>query len=309
MSTKPDYYELLGVAKDADKDEIKKAYRSAANKHHPDKEGGDEEKFKEIKLAYETLSDDHKRDMYNQFGSDGPPQHQGYDPNDIFSILRRQQHQHSVAQVVVNITLEEAVTGCTKPITYKKVQQCHSCKGSGASAPDKVVACQTCNGRGQVPHPSFMGLGMICDHCNGSGKRITDTCKTCHGSGSEHIQETTNVQLPAGIPNGGTLRGQDVIIIVQIQKHDVYERVGLDLYCTITIDAITAMLGTNTEITSLTGEKYKISIPAGTQYGTKLKLANKGIIFNGQLGHIICNIKITIPTNLTQVQIKLLETF
>lgn len=307
------YYEVLGVEKNATQDEIKKAYRKLAMQHHPDRTNGDDTKFKEIKQAYEILSDESKRANYDQFGS-AEPNHfgggfngfGGFNPHDIFSNFFRQD-QPTHQQIIVSVTLEESVQGCTKPINYVKTSNCDSCNGTGASSPDKIAKCGTCNGKGHIQNGPF---ATQCPKCNGKGKVVIDSCKTCNGTGQKKQHVSSNVKIPAGLPHGTTLSGDGLVIVINVLPHSVFTRVNLDLHMGIELDAVDAMLGTTVSINTLTaGETLKLTIPAGTQHDSVFRLANKGVTYENQTGHILCQVRIKIPTKLTEKQIELLNEF
>jgi len=310
--TKEDYYVTLGVEKNASSAEIKKAYRKLAMQHHPDRTNGDDTKFKEIKEAYETLSDDNKRALYDQYGHNQPNQNSGgfggfgFNHADVFSTFFGQGHNQQEQQVMVSITLEESFTGCSKPISFTKDVQCNTCNGTGSKTPESIKICPTCQGHGHMMHGPMI---ITCPTCHGKGKTVTDPCNTCHGIGTTKQQVNTNIKIPNGIPHGTIMRGDGVIIVVNIQPHSVYTRHNLDLHMNITVDAIDAILGTSAIVTTLTGEQLKLNIAAGTQHDSLLKLSNKGITYNNNTGHILCRIKIKIPTNLNDNQIELLNQF
>jgi molecular chaperone DnaJ len=307
MTNKQDYYATLGVDKSTTPADIKKAYRKLAMQYHPDRTNGDDTKFKEIKEAYEVLADDNKRANYDQFGHNSPHHHHhnagGF--GDIFSHFFRQDVQQS-PQVTISLTLEESYTGCIKLINFVQEVVCTVCKGTGAKSPDNVVVCGMCNGSGHVMHGPMI---MQCPHCNGKGKHITDSCNHCHGVGSVKTPVQSNVQIPPGIPHGTVMRGGDLTMIINIQQHATYTRNNLDLHMNIVVDAIDAMLGTSTIVTTLAGEQLKLNIATGTQPDAILKLTNKGIIYNNNTGHILCHVKIKINTNLTANQRELLTQF
>lgn len=312
---KEDYYVTLGVDKNTSTADIKKAYRKLAMKYHPDRTNGDDTKFKEIKEAYETLSDDEKRALYDQFGHNPPNQGGGgfggfsgfgFNPADMFSQFFGQGHAQPDQQIVVSVTLEEAFTGCSKPISYTKDVQCTTCNGTGSKTPNSTTTCTTCHGQGHVMHGPMI---IACPTCKGKGKTITDPCNTCNGVGTTKQQINTNIKIPAGIPHGTVMRGEGIVIVVNIQPHSVYARINNDLHMNITVDAIDAMLGMSVIVTTLTNEQLKLSVAAGTQHDTVLKLTNKGMTYNSNTGHILCHVKIKIPTNLTEHQIDLLNQF
>ncbi len=317
-TNKKDYYEVLGVHKNASSAEIKKAYRKLAHVYHPDRQDtGDIDKFKEIKEAYETLSDDHKRMAYDQFGHAGPSMGGAYsyhiNPDDIFSSFFRQsastKQNTQPPQTVVHLTLEEVVTGCSKPVTYNKDVQCKACNGTGSQDPQDVTRCPTCSGTGHITHPGF-GIYMVCFSCKGTGTIITNPCKTCNGTSIVSESITATVKIPIGVQHGTVLRSADVNIIVQIIPHDKFARNGNDLHNEIEIDSISAILGSTVIVETITKDKVKIQIPAGTQFGTKLKVSGKGICMPGNLpGNMICHIKVVTLTNITDDQRKLLSQF
>lgn len=301
-----DYYEVLGIEKSATADEIKKSYKKLAGKHHPDKNKGNEEaaekKFKEVKKAYEVLSDEQKRAIYDQYGEDGPPQHQGFGggfPNmdDIISMFKQQQRQQQVAQIQLVLTLEEAISGCSKEITYQKVVSCSHCNGRGSKSPNELKTCSHCGGKGHMQHPQFPGMGVQCNHCHGSGKVFKDECNHCHGSGNEIISETNTIQIPEGVPNGAQLRTQDAIIHVTVKGHDKFEVDGFDLVMKLRVSLIDAIMGKVVVITDIVGKQYNVTIPSGVQHGALLRLVKKGIKFQGNVGNLICVVEIEIPNS------------
>ncbi len=295
-----DYYKILGVNKDASKEEIKRAYRELAQKHHPDK-AGDEQLFKEAKDAYEILSDDTKRKQYDAYGHSGPqPQHGGFGYNDAFSSFFRQSTSQ-IQQVVINLTLLEAIQGCTKTIQRNKQHDCPDCTStqkSNLSKDDKKKdnKCPHCKGTGQIKHPFIASFSVGCQSCQGTGKTFDKDCKICRGSGKYSKVENSQVNILPGIQHGAMLQSDDLIIIINILPHDVYQRNGNDLHREIEIDAIDAILGTSVQFDTITGDKLSITIPAGTWYGAKLKISGKGIKpDNGPTGNIIVHIKVTKP--------------
>ncbi len=317
-NTKRDYYEVLGLQKNADQADIKKAYRSLANKHHPDK-GGDEAAFKEVKSAYECLSDENKRKIYDQFGHEGPQQQRGpggfggfggfnaRDPNGPFSAFFRPGHAPQQPQVVITLTLEESVKGVIKPIQFLKQHECPDCcsttpKSNLNTEKKKDNKCPHCKGTGTAKHEYIQGFTYPCSPCSGTGKLFDPDCTLCKGSGKIHKMESTSVALPAGIVNGTVLQSADVTIIIQVIPHKTFQRAGNDLHCEIVIDAIDAILGTSVPVITLDDEKLSLTIAPGTQFGTKLRMTGKGINLNSVKGHIICHIKVTIPTTLSDEQ-------
>ena len=346
---KRDYYEVLGVPKNATEEEIKKSYRKLAMKHHPDRNQGDgakaaEEKFKEAKEAYEMLSDAQKRAAYDQHG------HAGVDPNaggfrggenmggfadafgDIFGdIFGGGGRRGGGGQLVyrgndlsyaMEITLEEAANGKDTQIRIPSWENCDTCGGSGAKPGTKAKTCTTCNGSGTVHmRQGFFSVQQTCPHCQGTGKIIPEPCTSCNGAGRIKKQKTLEVKIPAGINEGMRIRSAgngepgtnggpagDLYIEIRIKQHDIFERDGDDLHCTVPISVVTASLGGTIEVPTLAG-KVEIELPEGTQHGKTFRLRGKGIkgIRSSYPGDLYCHITIEIPIKLTEHQRKLLK--
>lgn len=349
---KRDFYEILGVPKNASDDEIKKAYRKLAMKHHPDRNQGDaakvaEEKFKEVKEAYEMLSDAKKRAAYDQYG------HAGVDPNmrggpgaegfgggfaeafgdifgDMFGQQRgrgaggRQVYRGSDLSYAMEITLEEAARGKEAQIRIPSWDNCDTCRGNGAKPGTQVKTCTTCHGTGSVQmRQGFFSVQQTCPHCHGSGKVIPEPCTTCHGQGKIKKQKTLEVKIPAGIDGGMRIRSVgngepgtnggpagDLYIEIRLRKHDIFERDGDDLHCAVPISLVTASLGGEIEVPTLAG-KAAIDIPEGTQTGKQFRLRGKGIkgVRSSYPGDLYCHITVETPVKLTEHQRKLLREF
>ncbi|MFN9708346.1 MAG: molecular chaperone DnaJ [Burkholderiales bacterium] len=313
---KRDLYEVLGVAKNASDDDIKKAYRKLAMKHHPDRNQGDqskkaEEKFKEAKDAYEILSDPAKRSAYDQYG------HAGVDPNmagragaegfggfaeafgDIFGDIFGQAGGRRSGQNVyrgndlsysLEISLEEAAKGKETPIRVPSWELCDTCHGTGAKPGTSPKVCSTCNGSGSVTmRQGFFSIQQTCPHCHGTGKIIPDPCTSCNGLGRVKKTKTLEVKIPAGIGEGmrirlgghgepGTNGGPpgDLTVEIHIRAHEVFQRDGDDLHCAIPVHLTTAALGGTIEVPTLNG-KVEMEIPEGTQHGKQFRLRGKGI--------------------------------
>jgi molecular chaperone DnaJ len=352
---KRDYYESLGVAKNASEDEIKKAYRKLAMKYHPDRNQGDgakeaEEKFKEAKEAYEMLSDAKKRAAYDQFG------HAGVDPNaggfrggpgqegfggfaeafgDIFGDIfgqgggpggRRaggqQVYRGADLSYAMEITLEEAARGKETQIRIPSWEECETCHGSGAKPGTSAKTCPTCHGSGNVHlRQGFFSIQQTCPQCHGTGKIIPEPCTTCSGAGKIKKQKTLEVKIPAGINEGQriALRGHgepgvhggppgDLYVEIRIKQHDIFERDGDDLHCTVPVSVVTAALGGAVQIPTLGGEA-EIELPEGTQHGKTFRLRGKGIkgIRSNYPGDLYCHIQVEVPIKLTEHQRKLLK--
>ncbi|MFT7722019.1 MAG: molecular chaperone DnaJ [Roseateles sp.] len=354
MASKRDYYEVLGVAKNASEDDIKKAYRKLAMKYHPDRNQGDgakaaEEKFKEAKEAYEMLTDAQKRAAYDQYG------HAGVDPNmgagrggagaegfggfaeafgDIFGDIfggqggRRggqggqQVYRGSDLSYAMEITLEEAARGKETQIRIPSWESCESCGGSGAKPGTSAKNCGSCGGSGTVHmRQGFFSIQQTCPHCHGSGKIIPDPCTSCNGQGKVKKQKTLEVKIPAGINEGMRIRSAgngepgvnggpagDLYIEIRIKPHDIFERDGDDLHCTMPVSLVTAALGGSIEVPTL-GGKAEIELPEGTQHGKTFRLRGKGIkgVRSSYPGDLYCHIAVETPVKLTEHQRKLLK--
>ena len=324
MADKRDYYEVLGVSKNADASELKKAYRKLAKKYHPDMNPGDKEaerKFKEASEAYEVLSDPEKKARYDQFGhaafdgGQGGPGGFGAggfefnmgDMGDIFGDVfgdlfgggrsRRDDNgpvRGANIKTSVRISFEEAVFGCGKEIELPLKDECPMCHGSGAQAGYEPVTCSKCNGKGQVMYTQQSLFGMVrnvqtCPECSGTGKVIKNKCRTCSGGGYVTSKKKIQVNIPAGIDNGQSVRirekgepgkrgGErgDLLVSVLVDRHPIFERREYDLFSTQPITFTQAALGANIEINTIDGP-FRYTIKPGTQTDTKIRLKNKGV--------------------------------
>ncbi|KKB43596.1 molecular chaperone DnaJ [Bacillus thermotolerans] len=344
--SKRDYYEVLGVEKSASKEEIKKAYRKLSKKYHPDinKEAGADEKFKEIKEAYEVLSDEQKRAQYDQFGHAGPNQGFGGQDfggfgggfEDIFSTFfgggRRRDpnapRQGADLQYTMTISFEDAVFGKETDIRIPKEETCDTCEGTGAKPGTSPETCSHCQGTGELNIEQNTPFGRIvnrraCPYCQGSGKLIKEKCATCGGEGTVTKNKTIHVKIPAGIDDGQQLRipGQgepginggpagDLFIVFRVLPHELFERDGDDIYCDIPVTFVQSALGDEIEVPTIHG-KVKLKIPAGTQTGTKFRLRGKGVPnVRGQgTGDQHIRVKVVTPTKLNEKQKQLLREF
>ena len=357
MADKRDYYEVLGVSKTASDDEIKKAYRGLAKKYHPDVNPGDktaEEKFKEANEAYAILSDADKRAAYDSYGHaafDGTGAQNGaggfggfdggFDFGDIFGSFfgggfggggaqrRNAPMRGDDIGIRVTLTFEEAVFGVKRDVSYNRVQKCPDCSGSGAEKGTQAETCSACGGSGQRRVTQRIG-GMAfqstatCTACGGSGKIIKNPCKNCRGTGYIKITKRLEVNIPAGIDDGGrvAIRGLgndgrnggpagDLIIIVSIKPSQIYERDGNNIYCNVPVSVTDATLGAEIEIPTLEGTE-RFTIPEGTQPDTSFTLRGKGVPFVGnpnRRGDLIFTVKIEIPQKLNAKQKELLAKF
>jgi molecular chaperone DnaJ len=345
---KRDFYEILGVAKNAPEDEIKKAYRKLAMKYHPDRNPDSktaEDKFKEGKEAYEMLSDPQKREAYDRYG------HAGVDPNmggggggggnagfadafgDIFGDIFGGGRGRSAGPQVyrgadlrynLEISLEQAANGFDTTIRVPSYDGCDTCHGSGAKPGTSPVTCSTCGGHGQVRmQQGLFSIQQTCPKCHGTGKMITDPCNPCNGTGRIKRNKTLEVKIPAGIDNGMRIRSSgngepginggppgDLYVEIHIKPHQVFQREGDDLHCEIPISFVKAALGGDIEVPTLSG-KASFTIPEGTQSGKTFRLRSKGVkgVRSGYAGDLFCHVVIETPVKLTEKQKDLLRSF
>ena len=330
--SKRDYYQILGVNKNASGDEVKKAYRKKAMEHHPDRNRDDakaETLFKEAAEAYETLSDPKKRQMYDQFGHDGPRMSsgpsQGFDPFEMFNSFfgggSRKRNRGRDIQVQIGISLEEVFKGGKKKFGYRRKDICKDCKGEGGEG----ESCSYCAGYGQVRQSHGMAqLISVCPKCQGTGMQIKVKCKKCKGAGQQDQQHDVTVTIPKGIQNGAKLRlkGEanlddinlprgDLICHVAIQPHPLFTLHGVDLACETTISFAQACLGCSVDVPTIEGSKAKLKIPSGTQFGQSLRMNGKGLphFKKKTRGNQYVVVKIDIPKVLNEKQTKLLKQF
>ncbi|MGV6815670.1 MAG: molecular chaperone DnaJ [Thiotrichales bacterium] len=343
-----DYYEILGVERNASDAEIKKSYRRLAMKFHPDRNPGDEEaeqQFKEAKKAYEMLSDSQKRAAYDQFG------HAGVDPqagggfggaggfSDIFGDVfgdifggaagarsggGQRAYRGSDLQYNLEITLEEAVFGVEKELEIPRLETCDACKGSGAAAGYEPETCSTCGGAGQVRmQQGFFSVQQTCPTCKGSGKEIRQPCTVCHGEGRVHTNKKLKVKIPAGVDTGDRVRlsgegesglhggpSGDLYVQMRVKAHAIFERDGDNLHCEVPISFATATLGGELEAPTLDG-RVNLKIPPETQTGKLFRIRNKGVkpVRGGPQGDLFCRVKVETPVKLNKEQKELLQQF
>jgi molecular chaperone DnaJ len=314
--SKRDYYEILGVAKNASEADIKKAYRQMAIQHHPDKNQGDtesEEKFKEAAEAYSVLSDANKRASYDRFGHSGANgqgfggfEGQSYSNiEDIFDLFgfgdmfggsQRGGSRRSAAQrgadlrYDLEITLEEAATGKDEKLRIPRLEKCEECDGSGAEKGTEPETCITCQGSGQTRYQQgFFSVMRTCPNCSGKGKIIKNPCKKCHGAGRIEKEKTLEIKIPAGVETGSRLRvngeGEagtsggptgDLYVVLHVAEHETFERQGANLYSAVPVTFAQAALGAEIKVKTLDGEE-DLKIPAGTQTGTVFRVKSQGM--------------------------------
>ena len=343
-----DLYQTLGIEKNSSDADIKKAYRKLAMKYHPDRNPDDsaaEQKFKSIQKAYAVLSDKQKRAAYDQFGHAGVnPQggmgggfNTGDAFNDIFGDVfgdifggGRGQARRSSAQrgsdlrYQVNLTLEQAVFGDKINVEIPSYNQCDSCTGSGAKEGTSATRCIKCDGRGAVRvQQGFFTLQQTCPECRGSGETIKDPCTICSGSGRKRTNRTIAIKIPAGVDNADRIRlsgegeagikggpSGDLYVDVTIKKHDIFEREGNHLICTIPISFGKAVLGGTLEVPTIDGA-VNLSIPSETQSGKTFRLKGKGIKSYREnfFGDLYCTVQVETPVSLTDEQKEILRQF
>ena len=361
LADKRDYYEVMGVDKTASEDEIKKAFRKLAKKYHPDLNPGDKEaeaKFKEVNEAYEVLSNKDSRAKYDQFG------HAGVDPNygaggagwggspfsgdidlgDIFSSFfgggfggfsgqRYRKNPNapmagSDISVSVSLTFEEAAKGCKKEISYRVIENCKECAGTGAEKGSSAKTCPTCHGTGQTMVTQRTAFGVVqtsrtCDRCHGQGKIIEKPCRSCSGTGHVSRSKKIEINVPAGIDQGQILNvsghgnagrnggpSGDLHVLINIKPHEVFKRQGFDVYCELPITFAQATLGCEVTVPTLDG-KVSYSIHEGTQPGDVFKLRGKGIqkLHSRGRGDQFVKVVIEVPRNLSVKQKTALKEF
>lgn len=347
-SAKRDYYEVLGVARDASPEQLKKAYRRLAHKHHPDRNADDPEsetRFKEAAEAYEVLSDPQKRQRYDQYGHAGlggagvhDYSHMGVEDifsmfNDIFDMgiggrRRGGRSRGADLQTQVELTLREVATGAERTIQFTRHEVCDACEGSGAAPGSKRRPCTTCGGYGRVEQTGglagFFGRVITdCPHCGGAGSTIANPCTSCRGAGRAPKQRTVTVRIPAGLQDGqavrvrgegepgpeGGVRG-DLHCYVRIAAHPFLERHDSDLVCRMPISFTQAALGAKVEVPTLEG-RAELTIPPGTQHGQLFRLAGLGLpdLRGGRRGDEIVQVLVEIPKKLDRKQEQLLREF
>jgi molecular chaperone DnaJ len=345
---KRDYYEVLGVNRDASDEEIKKAYRKLAMKFHPDRNPDNpksEEQFKEAKEAYEILSDKQKRGAYDQFGHAGVDPSAGGGPggagmggfadafSDIFGDIfgggggrggRANVYRGADLRYNLEVSLEEAARGTETRIRIPTMAECETCHGSGAKKGSEPKTCPTCAGHGQVRmQQGFFSIQQTCPKCHGTGRYVADPCPSCHGAGRVKQHKTLSVKIPSGIDEGDRIRlageGEpgvnggppgDLYVQIHLKPHGVFQRDHDDLHCEMPISFTTAALGGEIEIPTLEGAA-KLRIPTETQSGKVFRLRGKGIkgVRSIGFGDLLCHVVVETPVSLTDRQKELLREF
>lgn len=347
--TELDYYEVLGVSRDADGDTIKKAYRKLAMQYHPDKNPGNkeaEDKFKECSVAYEVLSNSEKRSRYDRFGhaglggmGGGPGGQPFGDVGDIFEAFgdifgdffagprgqrggRQRARRGADLRYVLEVELNEVLSGTEKPIQFRCEDSCDACKGSGAEAGSSPETCGTCGGSGQVVRTQgFFQMASTCPKCRGTGQTIKNPCTKCKGHGRVEVQRKLMVHVPAGVDTGTQLRltgegeggekggpNGDLYVEIRVAPHEVFERENEHLHAELEISYLQALLGCDVEVETLT-DKETIHIPKGSQYGDRIRLAGKGLpsLRGHRVGDIFYELHVVFPKKLNKEEEKLLR--
>ncbi|MHB8836978.1 MAG: molecular chaperone DnaJ [Candidatus Methylomirabilia bacterium] len=340
--TKKDFYEVLGVPRDADGAEIKKAYRAKAMQYHPDRNPDDkasESLFKECAAAYEALCDPQKRERYDRYGMAGL---KGTDfrhyssPEDVFGAFgdifgdlfgfggaRQAWHRGSDLRYQIDLEFVEAARGVKKEIELERPALCAHCQGSCAESPEDVETCSTCRGQGQVLRQrGFLTLSTACPACRGEGRVIKNPCTACKGRGQTLEKKTVEVKIPAGVEEGNVLRVRgeglpspspggppgDLLIVLRVLEHPIFQRHGLDLVLAFPVSFVQAALGDTLTVPTLDGDE-ELDLPAGTQPQAVLRLAGKGIKTGRRTGDLLVQVDVKIPTKLSAEQKEILRSY
>jgi len=348
---KRDYYNVLGVNKSSTSDQIKAAYRKLAVKHHPDKNKGDkasEEKFKEASEAYHVLSDNERKQNYDNFGhaafengAGGRGGFGNFDFSNSFSDIfedffsdfgsgsgrrsRKANFRGSDLRYDLSITLEEAYTGKKQDIKFSTSEKCDTCKGSGSKPGHDVGSCSMCGGNGQVrSNQGFFTVQQTCPQCSGSGEEITNPCTSCSGQGKQQASKRLSVSIPKGVDDGTRIRlagkgeagsrgagNGDLYLFINVYSHDLFKRSDGNLFFECPISIADAALGTSIEIPTIDGGKAKIKIPSGTQSGKQFRLKGKGMPYmrGSGIGDLYVQVNTEVPVSLNREQKELLEKF
>jgi len=348
--SKRDYYDVLGVPKGSEQEALKKAYRSKAKELHPDRNSDNpnaEAQFKEVNEAYEVLKDADKKAAYDRYGHaafEGGGGGQGFGGggdfssafSDVFDDLfgdfmgggrggRQQQSRGSDLRYNLSISLAEAFAGLQKTINVPSAVSCGSCNGSGAAGGSSPTTCPTCSGLGKVrATQGFFTVERGCPTCSGVGQIIKNPCSSCGGQGTQKKDRALNVNVPPGVETGTRIRlagegetgprggvSGDLYIFIEVSKHKIFERDGLNLFCRVPVSMAKASLGGEVEVPSIDGGRSRVRIPAGSQSGRQMRLKGKGMpaIKTSQKGDMFIEMAVETPVNLTVRQKELLEEF
>lgn len=344
---KRDYYEVLGVSRDATEQEIKSAYRKLALKYHPDRNPGNkeaEERFKEAAEAYSVLGDPQKRAVYDRYGHAGVGTAAGeptFDPSifadftdifgdffgfgDLFGFGTRGRPRARRGEDVrydLEISFEDAVRGMTAEILVPRTETCPRCRGEGAEPGQGFIRCSSCHGRGELIYQQgFLTVRRTCPQCGGRGQIMRQACSECRGQGYVRRERRLKVNIPPGVDDGMRLRlaneGQpgsnggppgDLYVVLHVKPHPFFRREGNDLHCTLPVNIAQAALGAEIEVPTLEGPE-KVKIPEGTQPGAQFRLRHKGVpdVNGAGRGDLWVHIDVRVPTRLTRQQRRLLE--
>jgi molecular chaperone DnaJ len=344
---KQDFYEILGVSKSANADELKRAYRKLAMQYHPDRNAGDkgaEQKFKDLNEAYDILKDDQKRAAYDRFGhaafeqGGGHPGGFGFGAGgfaDIFDEMfgeimggRRGQggaSRGSDLRYNLEVSLEDAFRGKQTTIRVPTLGACDQCKGSGAEAGSKPITCPRCHGRGRLRvQQGFFTIEQTCAGCQGAGRVIDNPCKACGGQGRVRREKTLSVNIPAGVEDGIRMRlageGEvgirgaspgDLFVFISVTPHRIFQRDGANIHCRVPLPITTAALGGTIEVPTVDGSRTRVTVPAGTQSGHQFRLRSKGmtVLRSAARGDMFIEAVVETPVNLTKRQQELLREF
>ena len=348
--SKRDYYDVLGVPKGSEQEALKKAYRSKAKELHPDRNSENpnaEAQFKEVNEAYEVLKDADKKAAYDRYGHaafEGGGGGQGFGGggdfssafSDVFDDLfgdfmgggrggRQQQSRGSDLRYNLSISLAEAFAGLQKTINVPSAVSCGSCNGSGAAGGSSPTTCPTCSGLGKVrATQGFFTVERGCPTCSGVGQIIKNPCSSCGGQGTQKKDRALNVNVPPGVETGTRIRlagegetgprggvSGDIYIFIEVSKHKIFERDGLNLFCRVPVSMAKASLGGEVEVPTIDGGRSRVRIPAGSQSGRQMRLKGKGMpaIKTSQKGDMFIEMAVETPVNLTVRQKELLEEF
>jgi molecular chaperone DnaJ len=342
MTTTRDYYEVLGVPRNASEPEIKSAYRKLALKFHPDRNQGNkeaEEKFKEAAEAYSVLCDPQKRQRYDAYGHAGVGGTAGFDPTifsdfgdilgdlfgfgDVFGRRRGGPRRGADLRYNLELSFEEAVFGTETNIQIPRAENCVPCQGTGAAPGTTASTCPACHGRGQVTfQQGFFSVARTCGRCQGTGRVVATPCKDCSGQGQVTVERKLQIKIPAGVDTGSQLRisgeGEagsaggppgDLYVVVRVEEHAFFHREGAALVCEVPIGFAQAALGASIDIPTVDGGTAKLSIPEGTQSGTSFRIRGQGVPHLGGRGRgdLHVAVRVVVPNKLTPEQHKLVE--